>query len=112
MLKPTIKELKEIRERILVVDDERRICDSLSALLNDSGFEVATFQDSDEAAREIRSGHFDMIITDIKMPGLSGLEILRLARAQPKRSPFSWTPPPFPAANSYLSPSFCGPSQR
>jgi DNA-binding NtrC family response regulator len=68
------------RERIFVIDDETRICDSLRELLIDSGYEVITFQNSDEAANEIRTGQFDLIISDIKMPGLSGLDLLRLAR--------------------------------
>jgi signal transduction histidine kinase/DNA-binding response OmpR family regulator len=69
-----------IRERILVIDDERRMCESLESLLSDSGYEVATFQDSRNAAEEIKTGQFDLIISDIKMPGLSGLDLLRLAR--------------------------------
>jgi len=80
MLETGLKTEKEVRERILVIDDERRICESLSALLTGSGYEVATFQDSDNAAREIRSGQFDLIISDIKMPGMTGIDILRLAR--------------------------------
>jgi len=70
----------QIRERILVIDDEKRICDSLSVLLTDSGFEVAVFENSDDAAQEIKTGNFDIIISDIKMPGLSGLDLLKLAR--------------------------------
>lgn len=71
---------KGIKERILIIDDERRICDSLSALLTDSGYEVVAFRNSGEAAEEIRTGRFDLILSDIKMPGLTGLDLLRLAR--------------------------------
>ena len=70
----------DIRERILVIDDEQRMCDSLSALLLDAGYEVAAFQSSQAAADEIRTSRFDLIISDIKMPGLTGLDLLRLAR--------------------------------
>lgn len=68
------------KERILVIDDEKRMCDSLEALLTDSGYEVVTFQESDRAAEEIKTGRFDLIISDIKMPGMSGLDLLRVAR--------------------------------
>jgi signal transduction histidine kinase/DNA-binding response OmpR family regulator len=68
------------KERILVIDDEKRMCDSLEQLLVGSGFDVVTFQDSEHAAEEIRTGRFDLIISDIKMPGMTGLDILRTAR--------------------------------
>lgn len=71
---------RRAKERVLVIDDEKRMCDSLEALLTDSGYEVATFQDSAAAAAEIRTGRFDLIISDIKMPGMTGLDLLRIAR--------------------------------
>ncbi|MEE9442270.1 MAG: GAF domain-containing protein [candidate division Zixibacteria bacterium] len=71
---------KSIRELILVIDDEKRMCDSLSSLLTDSGYEVKAFQDSDEAAREINNANFDLIVSDIRMSEITGLEILKLAR--------------------------------
>ncbi len=78
-------ELNEIipadtKERILVIDDEERIGDSLSSLLTGSGYEVAIFRNSAEAADEIRRGYFDLILSDIKMPDLSGIDLLKLAR--------------------------------
>ncbi|MFH1699522.1 MAG: response regulator [Candidatus Zixiibacteriota bacterium] len=71
---------KSIRELIIVIDDEKRMCDSLSSLLTESGYDVKAFQDSNEAVREINKGIFDLIVSDIRMPGISGLEILKIAR--------------------------------
>jgi len=64
-------------ERIIIIDDERRMCESLSALLTGDGYEVETFQSSLEAAEAIRDQRVDLVITDIKMPGMDGLELLR-----------------------------------
>lgn len=69
-----------VKERIIVIDDEKRICESLTTLLSDSGYDVEAFQNSEAASREIKKGRFDLIISDIKMPGMSGFDILRLAR--------------------------------
>ncbi len=71
---------KKARERILVIDDEKRMCDSLTALLSESGFDVSAFRESEKAADEIKMGNFDLIVSDIKMPGMTGLDLLRLAR--------------------------------
>jgi len=67
-------------ERILVIDDEKRMCDSLNELFSNSGFDVNTTQSSIDALELIKSGAFDLIVTDIKMPEFSGLDILRTAK--------------------------------
>ena len=71
---------KAPKERILVIDDEKRMCDSLEMLLTESGYQVLTFQTGEDAAHEVRNGNFDLIVSDIKMPGMTGLDLLRLAR--------------------------------
>lgn len=68
-------------EKIVVIDDERRMCDSLSALLTNDGYEVATYQNSVEAVESIGETRVDLVITDIKMPRLDGIEILRRVKA-------------------------------
>lgn len=67
-------------EKIIVIDDEKRMCDSLTALLSDDGYEVKAFQDSPKAAAAIRSEKVDLVITDIKMPEMDGLQILQVVR--------------------------------
>jgi len=67
-------------EKILVIDDEKRMCDSLRELFSSSGHDVLTTQSSSEAIKLIKSKPFDLIVTDIKMPEFSGLDILKTAR--------------------------------
>lgn len=67
-------------ERILVIDDERRMCESVHELLTGSGYDVSTTQSSADAVEMIKSHSFDLIVTDIKMPDISGLEILKIAK--------------------------------
>jgi len=73
--------MSESAERIIIIDDEKRMCDSLTALLLGDGYEVEAFQSSIEAAEAIKSHRVDLVITDIKMPGLDGLEILKRVKA-------------------------------
>lgn len=62
--------------RILVADDEESMRWVLSKALRKKGFTVDLARDGDEALRLIRANDFDLAILDIKMPGLSGLELL------------------------------------
>jgi signal transduction histidine kinase/DNA-binding response OmpR family regulator len=66
--------------RILVIDDEERMCDSLKALLTTVGYEVETATDGDEALDIILGKEFDVILSDIKLPGKDGLQLLREAK--------------------------------
>lgn len=67
-------------EKIIVIDDEKRMCDSLTALLSDDGYQVKAYQSSPEAAAAIRSEKVDLVITDIKMPVMDGLQILQVVK--------------------------------
>ncbi|OQX92802.1 MAG: hypothetical protein B6D58_01060 [candidate division Zixibacteria bacterium 4484_95] len=68
------------KAKILIVDDERRMCDSLKTLLEIEGYSILAVSDSEEAVNLINNENFDLVITDIKMPGISGLDILKRAR--------------------------------
>lgn len=70
-----------VASRILIVDDEKRMCDSLSELLSGEGHEVLAFHNPAEAVETIRNKRIDLVITDIRMPEIDGLEILRVVRA-------------------------------
>ncbi|MBD3216693.1 MAG: response regulator, partial [candidate division Zixibacteria bacterium] len=65
---------------ILVVDDEERMAESLQTLLGGLNYEVDVAFDGNEGAEKIRKGKYDLIISDIKLPHKSGLELLNLAR--------------------------------
>ncbi|TMQ06708.1 MAG: response regulator, partial [Deltaproteobacteria bacterium] len=62
--------------RILVVDDERVIREILAEFLSLEGFSVHTVEDGEKALTELRLKPYDLLITDLKMPRLSGLQLL------------------------------------
>jgi signal transduction histidine kinase/HD-like signal output (HDOD) protein len=66
--------------RILVVDDEQHIRDILSETLREAGYSVETAANGDEGVRKLRSGSFDLVLLDIRMPIHSGLDVLKLLR--------------------------------
>jgi signal transduction histidine kinase/FixJ family two-component response regulator/putative methionine-R-sulfoxide reductase with GAF domain len=67
-------------EKIVIIDDEKRMCDSLTVLLEADGYQVRSFQRSPEAVEAIRQERVDLVITDIKMPELGGLDILNVVK--------------------------------
>lgn len=69
------------RRRILIVDDDRALRHALAALLNDAGHTVDQAADGPEAIGRINSGRFDIVLLDIGLPGMSGLDVLAHARA-------------------------------
>jgi two-component system response regulator PilR (NtrC family) len=62
--------------RVLVVDDERSMQEFLEIFLRSEGYEVATASDVDSAQIHLENDDFDVVITDIKMPGGSGIDLL------------------------------------
>jgi response regulator RpfG family c-di-GMP phosphodiesterase len=68
--------------RILVVDDERVIREILAEFLTLEGFSVHTVEDGEKALVELRLHPYDLLITDLKMPRLSGLQLLEKIEAE------------------------------
>jgi DNA-binding response OmpR family regulator len=64
-----------MKEKILVVDDERDIQDVLGFVLDDAGYEVKTTGRGDEALLLSKQWHPDLVILDIGLPGLNGLQV-------------------------------------
>ena len=71
----------QFRPRILVVDDEPKICRLLEQLLEREGYSVTTCPDGAAALKAIVRSRPDLVITDLKMPGMDGLELASLARS-------------------------------
>ncbi len=71
--------------RVLVVDDEKFIRDILSDFLTMEGYAVRTASDGTQAVTELSRAHFDLVISDLKMPRMGGLDLLQhVAKLQPE----------------------------
>jgi len=66
--------------RVLVIDDELSIREFLSIMLQGEGLDVATAASGEEGIATLRGGSFDLVITDLKMSGISGMDVLRTAK--------------------------------
>lgn len=67
--------------KILIVDDEKSMRDFLGIVLKKEGYSVSTASDGDEANRAIQKDIYDLVITDIKMPRLDGLDFLKAVKS-------------------------------
>jgi len=70
-----------IRPKVLVVDDEKRIRDVCSRFLSGEGFEVSLAENGDQGVAMIDGSHYDIILLDLMMPGISGMEVLERVTA-------------------------------
>jgi two-component system response regulator AtoC len=71
-------------DRILVIDDDHALRESLQLVLSAEGYDVAGAADGDAALREVERASFDVILCDLRMPGLGGMELLpQLVRRLP-----------------------------
>jgi len=70
-----------VNPRVLVLDDEPRMVDIVAMVLRRDGHEVTAFTDSEAALAALEAEPFDLLVTDLRMPGPDGLEVLRRARA-------------------------------
>lgn len=70
----------EPRGRITFIDDEAQICAAAADWLEASGFEIATHTDPAEALARLDSGTCDCVVTDLRMPGMTGHEVLHALR--------------------------------
>ena len=67
-------------EKILIVDDEKGLREVLSIMLKRAGYVVTEASDGEEAIGHLGKEIFDLVITDLRMPGPSGLDLLEAVR--------------------------------
>jgi two-component system NtrC family response regulator len=71
--------------RILIVDDEKVQLEMLEGFLVKQGYEVTAAEDGQKALEKFKSGTFDLVLTDFRMPGMDGIQLLReVRRLQPQ----------------------------
>ena len=68
--------------RLLVVEDEKKLCDMIAKSLHQSGYEVDVCNDGEEALDMIYAEMYDLIVLDLNLPGVDGMEILRELRKE------------------------------
>lgn len=66
--------------RIIVVDDEKPQLEALCSLLEDAGYLVTGFSDPKAALNELRTRNFDALLSDLRLPGMDGIELVQHAR--------------------------------
>ncbi|MFQ6092694.1 MAG: sigma-54-dependent transcriptional regulator, partial [bacterium] len=66
--------------RILLVEDDRNTLEGLAHLLTDEGYSVQAVGDGEAALREIEGDQYDLLLTDLKLPGIDGLELYKRAK--------------------------------
>ncbi len=68
------------RAKILVVDDEKNVLLTVVAILQQEGYDVDSASGGQEAVEAIRTSNYDLVLTDLKMPGVDGLAVLEAVR--------------------------------
>lgn len=72
--------------KILVVDDEEGARELFHTILTDEGYEVTLANDGQDALSRMHGNAFDLVVTDIKMPGMDGLQLLQEIRKAGSRA--------------------------
>ncbi len=74
--------------KALVVDDEESVCEAVKAILETEGFDVTVTTSSLDAVERVRKDRYDIILSDLKMPELDGLQLYDKVREIENRSIF------------------------
>lgn len=68
------------KPRVMIIDDEKIVGDMSKYHLEGAGFEVETFIDPEKALMRFREQSFDVVVTDLKMKGIDGMEVLKTVK--------------------------------
>ena len=72
--------------KILIIDDERPIRETLEMFLREKGYDVATSESGEAGLKLIRKNQPDIVILDLRLPGIDGIEVLRIIKQLTPRS--------------------------
>ncbi|MFW6055421.1 MAG: response regulator, partial [Thermodesulfobacteriota bacterium] len=75
-------QMREKKEKILVLDDEASVCRTLSRIVKKIGRKCVTANSAEEAKELLQEESFELILSDIRLPGESGLDFVRNTVAQ------------------------------
>ncbi|MCE5337052.1 MAG: response regulator [Desulfobacteraceae bacterium] len=73
--------------RVLLIDDEVGLIQNISQLLKHRGYEASIAGNGEEGLRAIREKQFDVVVLDLRMPGISGMDVLREIKTEKAGSP-------------------------
>src|SRR5690625_7529524 len=68
--------------KLLIADDERHVADGLKLILSDDGYKTEMATDGEEAWQKVQSGEFGIVLADLMMPGMDGLELFAKMREE------------------------------
>ena len=77
-----VKKMEKSKLRLLVVEDEKKLCDMIAKSLHLAGYEVDMCNDGEQALEMIYAELYDLIVLDLNLPGVDGMEILRELRKE------------------------------
>jgi len=81
--------------KILMIDDDRRLCEELKEILEREGYQFSCCLDGCEGIKHLENDAFNLLILDLKLPGLHGMEILKKVKrtdTRPKVLVFTGSP--------------------
>ena len=73
-----------MRKRVLVVDDSLTVRELERKLIESKGYEVEIAVDGMDGWNAVRTGHYDLVVTDVDMPRLDGIELVTLIKKDPR----------------------------